>query len=75
MNESMLDNLIIQIEWVRKLHDKSEMHRRFQDRTFEETFYAIGHKVDPEHPNPTWLGWEILTDSLRLEEKYYSIFE
>jgi hypothetical protein len=75
MNESLLDNLIIQIEWIRKLHSVEEMHRRFQDRTFEETFEAIGKKVDPEHVNPVWLGWEVLTDSLRLEEKYYSIFD
>jgi hypothetical protein len=70
MNESLLDDLKIQVEWVQKLHAPDELKRRF-----EETFYAIGKKVDAEHVNPAWLGFEILVDSPRLEERFYKLFE
>jgi hypothetical protein len=75
MNESLLDDLKIQVEWVQKLHGPDELKRRFVDRTFEETFYAIGKKVDADHVNPAWLGFEILVDSPRLEEMIYMLFE
>ena len=75
MNESLLNELSVQIEWIRKLHAVDELQRRFQDRSFEETFNAIGMKVDPEHVNPAWLGYEVLVDSPRLEERYYKLFE
>ena len=75
MNESLLSNFKIQVEWVQKLHDKNELQKRFQDRTFEETFEAIGKKLDPESPCPIWIGYELLTDSLRLEDKYAWFYE
>jgi hypothetical protein len=71
MNESLLSDFRVQVEWVQKLHSRDELKRRFVDRTFEETFDAIGRKLDPEAVNPAFLGYELLTESKRLEEKHY----
>ena len=75
MDESLLSDFRVQVEWIQKLHPKDELQRRFVDRTFEETFEAVGRKLDPSNLNPAFLGYELLTESKRLEEQHYWFFE
>lgn len=75
MNESLLGDFRVQVEWVQKLHSREELRRRFVERTFEETFLVVGRKLDGFHPNPIWLGYELLTESLRLDDKYSWFYE
>ena len=71
MDESLLSDFRVQCEWIGKLHPKDELRERFADRSFDETFEAVGRKLDPDCPNPIWLGFELLTESRFLEDKHY----
>ena len=75
MNESLLSDFRVQVEWILKLHDRDELRERFAARTFDETFEAVGRKLDPSSLTPIWLGFELLTDSRFLEDKHYWFFE
>lgn len=78
MNESLLDDFRVQCEWIHKLHPQAELRRRFANRTFDETFAAVGRKLDPAETDSTqhvWLGFMFLCDSKYLDDKFYWLFD
>jgi hypothetical protein len=66
---------------VLKYHTVDEMRRRFAERSFDDTFAAMGLLIDPQlkfaigQAHTVWLGYEYLCDSKMLDLKYAHLFD